>query len=402
MLLLQNLGTAVEQLWANKLRSLLTVLGVVIGVMSTLVVAAAIEGYSNYVAGMLREMGTNAIWVYPGAPPGYFDQAGRADLTLDDLGEVDRGCPAVRRSSPFVVWEATVKFQDRDTKTEFQGTAPEFQSIRNMYVEHGRYFGPVEIQNRLPVCVVGKEVLNNLRTDEGILGRHVYINGHRFEVIGVLEAKGSLLGRSLDNVIQAPYTAALDLFPESARAVPFMVEAAGPDQVAEAQAQVVTVLRRRHQLGPGQANDFRVVTQDEIVRTFDRVRTIAAFVLVAVVGVSLLVGGIGITNVMLVSVTERTREIGLRKALGARRRDILAQFLTEAAVLSAIGGVLGIGLGYAITFTLRLHPAMAEVNVPGWAVLLGLGFSMGVGIVFGILPAAKAAMLQPIDALRHE
>src|SRR5262249_33449271 len=228
------------------------------------------------------------------------------------------------------------------------------------------------------------------------------INNRRFEVIGVLEEKGSFLGRSLDNVVHIPYPVALEMFPEATRALPFMVEAASPEQVPEAQAQLVNVLRRRHGLGPDQPDDFRVVTQDEILRNFGRIKAIAAGVLISVVSISLLVGGIGITNVMLVSVTERTREIGLRKALGARRRDILAQFLTEAVVLSTLGGVLGVALGYGVTFLIRAHPEMVNVAVPRWAVLLGLGFSGLVGVVFGLLPALKAALLQPIDALRYE
>jgi putative ABC transport system permease protein len=295
-----------------------------------------------------------------------------------------------------------VKYRDKDTKVEIQGCSPDLQYIRNFFVDIGRSYGPVEVRNHSAVCVVGREVLRNLEADEGIIGQHLIINNRRFEVIGILEEKGSFFGKSLDNIIHLPYSIATEMFPETARAMPFIVEAASAEQVPEAQAQLVNALRRQHHLGPNHPDDFRIVTQDEILRNFNRIKTIAAGVLIAVVAISLLVGGIGITNVMLVSVTERTREIGLRKALGARRRDILAQFLTEAAVLSTLGGILGIALGYAVTFVIRTHPVMASVDVPQWAVLLGLGFSTLVGLVFGILPALKAAMLQPIDALRHE
>jgi putative ABC transport system permease protein len=402
MLFLQNLWTAVEQLWVNKVRSLLTVLGIIIGVMSTLVVAAAIEGYSRYVTDLLQGMGTNAIWVYPGRPPGAYEIGGTAELTLADVEEVDESCPAISRTAPTVVRDVRLKYREREVRAELQGTSAEFQYIRNFFVKQGRCFGPVEIRNAQQVCVIGREVLHNLHADEGILDRHVLVEGKRFEVIGILEEKGSFLGRSLDNVVLIPYPVALELFPDAARALLFMAEAATTEQVPEARAQLISALRRRHRLGPNEPDDFRLTTQDEVLQQFNKIKTIAAGVLVAVVSVSLLVGGIGITNVMLVSVTERTREIGLRKALGARRRDVLAQFLTEAVVLSALGGLLGIALGYLLCAVARMHPDLAQVTVPGWAVGVGAGFSIGVGVVFGLLPAFKAAMLQPIDALRHE
>jgi putative ABC transport system permease protein len=402
MLILQNLRTALEQLWANKLRSFLTVLGIIIGVMSTLVVTAALEGYSLHVSAMLQGMGTNALWVFPGRPPGYYEIEGPSELTLSDIEEVDESCSAIYRTAPFVVRDVRLKFRDREARAELQGTSSNFQYIRNFFVNAGRCFGPVEIRNSQPVCVLGREALHNLQADDGIIEQHVNINGKRFEVVGILEDKGSFLGRSLDNVVLIPYSVALEMFPESARALPFMAEAVTPDHVPEARAQLVSALRRHHRLGPNDPDDFRISTQDEVLQTFNRIRAIAAGVLVAVVSTSLLVGGIGITNVMLVSVTERTREIGLRKALGARRRDILGQFLTEAILLSCLGGLMGIGLGYAVSWMVRLHPDMALVAVPGWAVAVGGGFSMAVGVIFGFLPAFKAAMLQPIDALRYE
>src|SRR5262245_56117570 len=168
MLLVQNLISATEQLWANKLRSFLTVLGIVIGVMSTVVVVAAVQGYSNYIAGFLREMGTNAIWVHPGRPPGFHQTIGRTELILADIEEVDQSCPAINRTSPYIVREATVKYRDKDAKAEIQGCSPELQHIRNFFVEIGRSFGPVDIRNRSAVCVVGREVLRNLEVDEGI------------------------------------------------------------------------------------------------------------------------------------------------------------------------------------------------------------------------------------------
>ena len=402
MLLLQNLLTALEQVWANKLRSVLTVLGVIIAVTSTLVVVAAVQGFSGYVTNFLQGIGTNAIWVVPDRPERFDTAPLRAEMNLADVEEIDRSAPAVRKVSPLVIRTVRVSYMDRDAKIEMQGVSEEFQDIRKFYVDKGRCFGPLEIENRRQVCVLGRGVLRKLKIDEGVVGGHVTIEGKRFQVVGILEKKGSFFGNSMDSVLLLPYTTALDMFPEAQRQLAFMAQAESAKQVPEAKAQIIDTLRRRHHLGPDQPNDFLIETQDEFLKEFNKISLVATGVLTGIVGVSLLVGGIGIMNVMLVSVTERTREIGLRKALGARRRDILAQFLTEAVVLSTAGGLVGIGLGYAITYVASLHPDMVDIAVPYWAVLLGVGFSVGVGVIFGLLPAFKAAILQPIDALRYE
>jgi putative ABC transport system permease protein len=402
MLLFQNFLTALEQVWANKLRSLLTVLGVIIAVASTLVVVAVVQGFSGYVTTFLQGLGTNSMWVFPEVPDRFESHPVRAELVQADVTEVEQTCSAIDRLSPLVIRQVKVNYRDREAKMDLQGVSADFQHIRNFFVDTGRCFGDVETDNRRQVCVLGREALKNLHADEGIVGGHVTLEGKRFRVIGLLEKKGSFLGNSLDNVILVPYTTAIDTFPDAARSLAFMAQARTPAQVPEAKAQIIDALRRRHHLGPDQPNDFRIATQDEVLKEFNKISVIATSVLTGIVGVSLLVGGIGIMNVMLVSVTERTREIGLRKAVGARRRDILAQFLTEAVVLSTSGGLAGIALAYAITALVALHPDMVDLAIPWWAVLVGVGFSMGVGVVFGLLPAFKAAILQPIDALRYE
>ncbi|HJT77131.1 MAG TPA: ABC transporter permease [Gemmataceae bacterium] len=402
MLLLQNFITALEQLWANKLRSVLTVLGVIIAVMSTIVVVAVVQGFSGYVTTFLQGLGTNAMWVFPDRPPEYEATPSKSELVRGDIEEVEQTCSAVTRIAPLIIRQVKINYQNHDTRIELDGTTQEFQDIRSFFVNAGRCFGPIETDNHRQVCVLGRDVLRKLRADDGIVGDHVLIEGKRFRVLGVLEKKGSFLGNSLDGVILVPYTTALDMFPDAQRSLAFMAQAGTPALVPEAKAQITTALRRRHHLGPDQANDFIVQTQDEFLKQFNKISLVATTVLTGIVGVSLLVGGIGIMNVMLVSVTERTREIGLRKALGARRRDILAQFLTEAVVLSTAGGLIGILLGYGITYLAALHPDMVDVSVPYWAVLLGVGFSVVVGVLFGLLPAFKAAILQPIDALRYE
>jgi putative ABC transport system permease protein len=399
-----NVQNALEQLWSHKLRSLLTVLGIVIAVTSTITVVGVIQGFTTYVAEFLQGLGTNAMWVWPQRPPGEAGKRlGRVELDERDIEALERGCPALGRLSPLVRRE-TARFRvgREEVTAPLEGVSAEYHAIRNFPVAVGRPFAGVDVERGHYVCVVGREVLRKLNLDDGLVGQSVFIEGRRFRVVGVLEEKGSFLGRNQDDVVLIPYRRALTMYPASRRMVAVAAQAVSEKAVPEAKAQIVNLLRRRHGLSAYQPNDFNVLTQDEILEAFNNLSLVATAVLAGIVGISLLVGGIGIMNVMLVSVTERTREIGLRKAVGARRRDILLQFLTEAVTLSVLGGGLGIGLGYALCALASLHPQMVDVVVPWWAVALGFGISAGTGVVFGLVPAVKAALLNPIDALRHE
>jgi putative ABC transport system permease protein len=231
---------------------------------------------------------------------------------------------------------------------------------------------------------------------------YIYLGQSRFRVLGLLEEKGSMMGNNQDEVVVVPYTTTLKMWPFLRKFMPFVIEATSEEDVDEASLQLTRVLRSRHDLRPGQPNDFLLLRQDEFLRDFERVKMVATSVLAGIVGISLIVGGIGIMNVMLVSVTERTREIGLRKSVGARRRDILSQFLTEAVTLATLGGIVGVLLGLSICGIASMHPMMVDIAVPPWVILIALSFSAGVGILFGMIPAFKAAILPPIDALRHE
>jgi putative ABC transport system permease protein len=230
----------------------------------------------------------------------------------------------------------------------------------------------------------------------------VYIDGTRFLVVGLLKSKGGIMGDDQDKTVMIPYTTAINMYPAFRTSVFFLAEATSEQDIPQAESQITGVLRKRHGLQPGQPNDFQIDRQDQMLRQFEQMRNIASGVLAGIVSISLLVGGIGIMNMMLVSVAERTREIGLRKSVGGRRGDILLQFLTEAVVLCTVGGVIGVLAGYGITHMASLHPKMVDVSVPVWSVALGLGFAAGTGVLFGIVPAMKAALLHPIDALRHE
>jgi putative ABC transport system permease protein len=400
----RNISTAFVQIWANKARSLLTTLGIIIAVMSTITVVSFVQGFGDYVTNMLRGFGTNMIFVVPYEPSGMAGRMlGRIMMDIEDVRAVGAQCDKVRRITPVIFAGITVEYgRQKAEKIELQGATEQFQSVRNFFSDAGRFYGPIEVDGAAHVCVLGREVLKLLQADERIVGDYVYLNNERFKVLGLLQQKGNFMGETQDRTVIVPYTTAVKMFPFMARFMPFAVEATREEDVQEATLQMTRVLRTRHHLQPGAPNDFRVFTQDEFLRDFERVKMIATSVLGGIVSISLIVGGIGIMNIMLVSVTERTREIGLRKSVGGRRRDILMQFLTEAVVLATVGGLIGITFGYSICTVASLHPSMPKITVPFWAVMLALGFSASVGVLFGLIPAFKAAIIHPIEALRHE
>ncbi|MDG3005210.1 ABC transporter permease [Paludisphaera mucosa] len=401
---LANMGNAFEQIWAHRLRSMLTVLGIVIAVTSTLTVVGVVQGFTRYVAEFLQGLGTNAMWVWPERPAGEAGRRlGRIAMDERDLVAIGQNCPALRRLSPLVRSPAVLVQSGREEmRAALEGVSADYLTIRNFDVASGRPFSVVDVEERRAVCMLGREVARKLELGDDAVGRSLLIEGRRFSVVGVLSEKGSFLGNSQDELILIPYTMALKMYPAQLRRLAATAQATSEKAVPEARAQIVNLLRRRHRLDANQPNDFNVRTQDEILDAFNSMSLVATAVLAGIVGVSLLVGGIGVMNVMLVSVTERTREIGLRKAVGARRRDILLQFLIEAVSLSLLGGSAGVALGYGLCSLASLHPQMVDVVIPLWAVALGFGVSTMTGVVFGLVPAIKASLLNPIDALRHE
>ncbi|MHC4698655.1 MAG: ABC transporter permease [Planctomycetota bacterium] len=400
----QSVATAFVQIWANKARSILTTLGIIIAVTSTITVVSFVQGFGNYVTDMLRGFGTNMVFVIPQFPSGMHGRmARRVVMDIEDVRAVGAQCDKVRRITPLVFSSTTVEYgRQKAENVEVRGATEQFQTIRSFFVDKGRFFSPIDVDNGNHVCVLGRGLLKLLECDEAIVGDYIYLGQSRFRVLGLLEPKGNAMGNNQDDVVMIPYTTAVKMWPFMRQFMPFVIEATSEEDVDEASLQLTRVLRARHNLRPGKPNDFMVLRQDEFLRDFERVKMVATSVLSGIVGISLIVGGIGIMNVMLVSVTERTREIGLRKSIGARRRDIMSQFLTEAVTLATLGGVIGVLLGLSICGIASMHPKMVDIAVPAWVVLLALGFSAGVGILFGMIPAFKAAILPPIDALRHE
>ncbi len=400
----QNVGTAFVQVWAHKGRSILTTLGIIIAVTSIITVVSFVEGFGNYVTSMLRGYGTQYIVVHPFDPRGRHRHGMKmATMNMGDVEAIREECKNVRRLSPFIYTQVELSYGGEVVKDiPSRGVSEHYQVIRSFSADEGRFFGPVDSENAAQVCVLGRTLMKSLECDETIVGDYIYINSRRFKVIGLLESKGSFMGDDQDETVMIPYTTALTLSPELLNRVSFLAEATSEDDIDQAESQMTRVLRRRHRLQHGQPDDFFIMRQDQALKQFGRVRMIATGILAGIVSISLVVGGIGIMNVMLVSITERTREIGLRKSVGGRRRDILLQFLTEAVVLSTLGGVIGTALGYVIANIASLHPKMVAIDVPMWSVALALGFSASAGVIFGIIPAFKAAIIHPIDALRHE
>jgi putative ABC transport system permease protein len=416
MSVMESLRLAFRALAANKLRAALTMLGIIIGVGAVITLMSAGEGVSVYIEEQFQGIGTNLLFVFPGSaeearggPPGA--SAGTAELTTSDAEAlVDPiRAPDVAAVSPQVLNTAMVATSQRDTISQVQGVTPQFAQVRNWFPEVGSFIDPEDMNSRARVAVLGKTVVEDLFPDNPYpLDQTVKINDIPFRVIGVLEKKGGSEFGDVDNSVMVPLTTAQTrLFPSRGRSGErlvsiIMVEAVSEDRMDAAAEQVSAILRERHDIDFSDEDDFSVVSQADIISVFGQITGVLTTFLGAIAGISLLVGGIGIMNIMLVSVTERTREIGLRKAVGAKRRDILWQFLLEAMTLSLVGGVVGIGLG---ALGAEIISALIEdfrAILSPQAVLLATTFSAAVGLFFGIYPARRASLLNPIDALRYE
>jgi len=406
---------AFRALTANKLRAALTMLGIIIGVGAVITLMSAGEGVSAYIEGQFQGMGSNLLFVMPGSmdnagPPG-MRSGGAAELTNGDVEALrdPLRAPDVAALSPELIRSTVVATGRRDTTPQVLGVTPAFPSVRNWSVEMGTFFDQNDMNSRARVALLGKTVVEELFPDNPYpLEQTIKINGVPFRVVGVLEEKGGSQMGDEDNTVLVPLTTAQTrLFPSRSRSGEYkisviIIQAVDEDRIDAASEQVAAILRERHGIDFSDEDDFSIISQSDIISVFGEITGVLTVFLGAIAGISLLVGGIGIMNIMLVSVTERTREIGLRKAVGARRRDILWQFLIEAMLLSLIGGILGIGLGTTgAQIVTALIDDFRSIVTPQ-AVLLATTFSAAVGLFFGIYPARRASLLNPIDALRYE
>jgi putative ABC transport system permease protein len=400
---------ALESLSGNKLRSGLTVLGIVIGVAAVIAMLAVGRGAEASITGSISGIGTNLLFVFRGDPGDNIRNPKPLTTADADALRDQFAAPSIAAVAPALQGNATVSFAGEQVAPQLFGITPEYFQVRNLNVAEGDMINEEHMLGRASVVLLGPEVAVNLFGHaEGVTGETVRIEGQPFRVIGVLESKGGGAFGSEDNQILVPFTTAqarLIRRGASDRVDIIFVQAVSGELVTQATEEIAQILRTRHRTPVGE-DDFTIFSQQDLLTTFQSITGILTIFLGGIAGISLLVGGIGIMNIMLVSVTERTREIGLRKALGARRRDILIQFLTESSLLSLIGGVIGILFGWLISFgvgQLAAASGTAFTPVVGMdAVALATIFSAIVGLFFGIYPANRAAGLEPVEALRYE
>jgi putative ABC transport system permease protein len=390
-------------------------LGIIIGVGAVIALLSIGQGAGAAITQQVQGIGSNLIFIFPGQATQSGVRAGAgtaATLTMADAGALDDRscCPDIAQVAPVYNRSAQVTASSNNTNTTVNGTTPSYESVRNFHVARGRYIEQRDLDTVARVAVLGTTTAKTLFGTQDPIGQTIKINRVPFKVVGVMEEKGgtSAFGGSQDDVIFVPITSAQRrLFGSSAqtssgawRVSTITVSAVSEKQMNTAMAQITQLLRQRHKI-IYQQDDFTVISQKEILGVLNQITDILTIFLASIAAISLLVGGIGIMNIMLVSVTERTREIGIRKAIGARRKDILVQFLIEAITLSVSGGVIGILFGSGIGALVNTTGLIQTVVAPS-SVMLAVGFSIAVGLFFGLYPAARAASLHPIDALRYE
>jgi len=388
----------------NKMRSLLTMLGIIIGVGCVITMLAVGTGASSSIQATINSLGTNFIMLFPGAATqsGARLFTGESTLTVQDIDAIRNECPSVAYVSPSVREAAQVVAGDLNWGTSVYGVDVDWPLIRAWNVADGDFFTDVDVRTAARVAVLGATVADNLFPAGDAVGSSIRIKNVPFRVAGVLDRKGgNMMGQDQDDQIIAPYTTVMKQLQGRARIGQVLISARSAAAVAQAQIEIEALLRQRHRIPPGQESDFTMRSQEEIASTSAQTSKTLSILLGSAAAISLLVGGIGIMNIMLVSVTERTREIGIRLAIGAKGKHVLLQFLLEAMALSIVGGAIGVALGLLVPNLVSRFAGLPTQVSPG-SVLLAFAFAAAIGIFFGFYPARKASRLDPIDALRYE
>jgi putative ABC transport system permease protein len=410
----ENLWLALDTLRTHKFRSLLTVLGVFIGTTTVILVASIIAGLDTQLVQAAEQFGTRVVWVYKlqmGTPHRLTrEERLRKPLSYEDAMAIKEQCPAVEEVSVALFGEmeefglppSTARFKGREMAgAQFMGVDANYLTLANSSLADGRFFTRTDDLHRRNVTVVAANVVEQLFQHEDPIGKTIAVEGHPLEVIGTLNKFKGVLGDSPDDRdIFVPYWTFKKLYP--AARDHFISALASRGQMDEAQDEIRGLLRRRRHVKPSEPDNFGIATAESIIAEFRQIISTVELVMVVISSIGLLVGGIGVMDIMLVSVTERTREIGVRKAVGARQRDIAWQFLLEAIVLTGSGGLFGIAVGWLLSFLIRILVPSLPSTVPLWSVVAGFVVSTGVGLFFGLWPALKAARLDPITALRYE
>ncbi len=406
MKLRNQLKAAIRSLAKNKMRTFLTMLGIIIGVGSVIAMLAIGQGSRESIQAQIANLGTNLLTIYPSASMtgGVRMEAGSSvKLTLDDYKAVASRCPAVLFSTPTVRTSGQLIAGSQNWRTSVWGVFPDYFFIRNLNIDAGNMFSTADDKSVLKVCVIGQTVIKYL-FGEGAdpVGKQIRINKIPFVVIGTIATKGqNAFGQDQDDIVIAPFTTVQERMLTITYINSIMVSATTEKMIPEATDQITQVLKERHRLGPSEDPDFTIRSQADISSAATATSGILTILLASIASISLLVGGIGIMNIMLVSVTERTREIGIRMGVGARGRDVLLQFLIEAMMISLIGGIIGVGVG---VFASEIIAGVMKwpITISLQSIVLSFLFSTAIGIFFGWYPARKAAGLNPIDALRYE
>jgi putative ABC transport system permease protein len=397
------LKVGMQAILRNKLRSALTMLGIIIGVGCVIAMIAIGAGASRSIQSQIESLGSNFIMVFPGASTqgGAHLFTDQSMLTEDDANAIKADCPSVAYVSPLVRSSAQIVAGESNWGTSIQGVGVEWPLVRTWNTVEGGFFSDSDVRAAAKVCVLGGTVADNLFPAGGAAGQMVRIKNVPFKVDGVLEKKGGSMMGDQDDIVVVPYTTAMKRLTGKNKLNTIYVSASSVGAVEQAQSEITALLRQRHHIAPGQDSDFTMRSQQEFAAMSEQSSKTLSLLLASAAAISLLVGGIGIMNIMLVSVTERTREIGIRMAIGAKGNHVLFQFLIEAIALSALGGILGILVGVGASAVVASKGGL-PVHVSPASIGLAFGFSAAIGIFFGFYPARKASRLDPIEALRYE
>lgn len=398
---IETILIARDSLVSNKVRAFLTMLGVIIGVAAVILLVSIGEGARVYIQKELGELGSNILVVVPGKTSKeggmHMGTSAVRKLLYDDAILIEKRSRNIVSAVPVIVGTSWIKFRGKNRDTYIVGVNENYFSIRNLKIAHGRGLSASDVESARRVCILGQTVKREILGDVNPLGQTVTIGDAKYRVIGVMQKKGVALGFDIDDVVFIPTTTARELF-DTDRLFNITVKVRSADLIPEAKKDIKDILIKRH----ANKEDFTILSQDEMIAVMGKILNIMTAVLAGIAAISLIVGGIGIMNIMLVSVRERTREIGLRKAIGAKNRDILLQFLFESMTLSIVGGIGGAILGGSISLIIPHFVEFLPTKLVWWAILLSFFFSVLVGVFFGVYPARKASLYDPIVALRYE